>query len=65
LRANGVIFRDFVRYYYRRRYIAVGRIEAAMTARAVRAAERSLADEVIRKRSTATSIRQALPDRCG
>jgi len=52
LRANiGVIFQDFVRYYFTAAdNIAVGRIEARDDrARIVRAAERSLADEVIRK----------------
>ena len=52
LRANiGVIFQDFVRYYFTAAdNIAVGRIEAREDrARIVRAAERSLADEVIRK----------------
>jgi len=52
LRANiGVIFQDFVRYYFSAAdNIAVGRIEARDDrARIVRAAERSLADEVIRK----------------
>jgi len=52
LRANiGVIFQDFVRYYFTAAdNIAVGRIEARDDrARIVRAAERSLADDVIRK----------------
>jgi ATP-binding cassette subfamily B protein len=52
LRANiGVIFQDFVRYYFTAAdNIAVGRIEARDDrARIVGAAERSLADEVIRK----------------
>ena len=52
LRANiGVIFQDFVRYHFTAAdNIAVGRIEARDDrARIVRAAERSLADEVIRK----------------
>jgi ATP-binding cassette subfamily B protein len=52
LRANiGVIFQDFVRYQFTAAdNIAVGRIEARDDrARIVRAAERSLADEVIRK----------------
>ena len=52
LRANiGVIFQDFVRYYFTAAdNIAVGRIEARDDrARIVVAAERSLADEVIRK----------------
>ena len=52
LRANiGVIFQDFVRYYFTAAdNIAVGRIEARDDrARIVAAAERSLADEVIRK----------------
>jgi ATP-binding cassette, subfamily B, bacterial len=52
LRANiGVIFQDFVRYFFTAAdNIAVGRIEARDDrARIVRAAERSLADEVIRK----------------
>jgi ATP-binding cassette subfamily B protein len=52
LRANiGVIFQDFVRYHLTAaENIAVGRIEArGDRARIVAAAERSLADEVIRK----------------
>ena len=52
LRANiGVIFQDFVRYHLTAAdNIAVGRIEAREDrARIVAAAERSLADEVIRK----------------
>ena len=52
LRANiGVIFQDFVRYHFTAAdNIAVGRIEARDDrARIVTAAERSLADEVIRK----------------
>jgi ATP-binding cassette subfamily B protein len=52
LRANiGVIFQDFVRYHFTAAdNIAVGRIEARDDrARIVAAAERSLADEVIRK----------------
>jgi ATP-binding cassette, subfamily B, bacterial len=52
LRANiGVIFQDFVRYHFTAAdNIAVGRIEArADRGRIVAAAERSLADEVIRK----------------
>jgi ATP-binding cassette, subfamily B, bacterial len=52
LRANiGVIFQDFVRYHLTAaENIAVGRIEARHDrARIVAAAERSLADEVIRK----------------
>ncbi len=52
LRANiGVIFQDFVRYHLTAaENIAVGRIEARDDrARIVAAAERSLADEVIRK----------------
>jgi len=52
LRANiGVIFQDFVRYFFTAAdNIAVGRIEARDDRpRIVRAAERSLADEVIRK----------------
>jgi len=52
LRANiGVIFQDFVRYHFTAAdNIAVGRIEARDDhARVVAAAERSLADEVIRK----------------
>jgi ATP-binding cassette, subfamily B, bacterial len=52
LRANiGVIFQDFVRYFFTAAdNIAVGRIEArGDRARIVRAAERGLADEVIRK----------------
>jgi ATP-binding cassette subfamily B protein len=52
LRANvGVIFQDFVRYQFTAAdNIAVGRIEARDDrARIVAAAERSLADEVIRK----------------
>jgi ATP-binding cassette subfamily B protein len=52
LRANiGVIFQDFVRYHLTAAdNIAVGRIEArGDRARIVAAAERSLADEVIRK----------------
>jgi ATP-binding cassette subfamily B protein len=52
LRANtGVIFQDFVRYHFTAAdNIAVGRIERrADRARIVAAAERSLADEVIRK----------------
>ena len=52
LRANiGVIFQDFVRYNFTAaENIAVGRIEARDDrARIVAAAERSLADEVIRK----------------
>ena len=52
LRANiGVIFQDFVRYHFTAAdNIAVGRIEARDDrARIVEAAERSLADEVIRK----------------
>ena len=52
LRANiGVIFQDFVRYHFSAAdNIAVGRIEARDDrARIVEAAERSLADEVIRK----------------
>jgi ATP-binding cassette, subfamily B, bacterial len=51
-RANiGVIFQDFVRYHFTAsENIAVGRIEARDDrARIVAAAERSLADEVIRK----------------
>jgi ATP-binding cassette subfamily B protein len=53
LRANiGVIFQDFVRYHLTAaENIAVGRIEARDDrARIAAAAERSLADEVIRKR---------------
>jgi len=52
MRANiGVIFQDFVRYHFTAAdNIAVGRIEARDDrARIVAAAERSLADEVIRK----------------
>jgi ATP-binding cassette, subfamily B, bacterial len=52
VRANiGVIFQDFVRYHFTAAdNIAVGRIEARDDrARIVAAAERSLADEVIRK----------------
>ena len=52
IRANiGVIFQDFVRYHFTAAdNIAVGRIEARDDrARIVAAAERSLADEVIRK----------------
>jgi ATP-binding cassette, subfamily B, bacterial len=52
VRANiGVIFQDFVRYHFTAAdNIAVGRIEARDDrARIVTAAERSLADEVIRK----------------
>jgi ATP-binding cassette subfamily B protein len=52
IRANiGVIFQDFVRYHFTAAdNIAVGRIEAREDrARIVTAAERSLADEVIRK----------------
>jgi ATP-binding cassette, subfamily B, bacterial len=52
MRANiGVIFQDFVRYHFTAAdNIAVGRIEARDDrARVVVAAERSLADEVIRK----------------
>ena len=52
LRANiGVIFQDFVRYHFTAAdNIAVGRIEErGDRARIVEAAERSLADEVIRK----------------
>jgi ATP-binding cassette subfamily B protein len=52
IRANiGVIFQDFVRYHFTAAdNIAVGRIEARHDrARIVAAAERSLADEVIRK----------------
>src|SRR5512139_2544596 len=52
LRANiGVIFQDFVRYHFTAAdNIAVGRIEARDDrARIVAAAERSLADEVIRR----------------
>jgi ATP-binding cassette subfamily B protein len=52
LRANiGVIFQDFVRYHFTAAdNIAVGRIEAREDrARIVAAAERGLADEVIRK----------------
>src|ERR1700716_2786269 len=52
MRANiGVIFQDFVRYHFTAAdNIAVGRIEARNDrARIVAAAERSLADEVIRK----------------
>jgi ATP-binding cassette, subfamily B, bacterial len=52
LRANiGVIFQDFVRYHFTAAdNIAVGRIEARDDrARIVAAAERSLADEVVRK----------------
>ena len=52
LRSNvGVIFQDFVRYHFTAAdNIAVGRIEARDDrARIVAAAERSLADEVIRK----------------
>ena len=52
IRANiGVIFQDFVRYHFTAAdNIAVGRIEARNAhARIVAAAERSLADEVIRK----------------
>ena len=52
MRANiGVIFQDFVRYHFTAAdNIAVGRIEARdHRARIVAAAERSLADEVIRK----------------
>jgi ATP-binding cassette subfamily B protein len=52
MRANiGVIFQDFVRYHFTAAdNIAVGRIEARDNrARIVAAAERSLADEVIRK----------------
>ena len=52
IRANiGVIFQDFVRYHFTAAdNIAVGRIEARHNrARIVAAAERSLADEVIRK----------------
>jgi ATP-binding cassette, subfamily B, bacterial len=52
MRANiGVIFQDFVRYHFTAAdNIAVGRIEArGDRARIVAAAERSLADEVIRK----------------
>ncbi len=52
MRANiGVIFQDFVRYHFTAAdNIAVGRIEARDDrARIVGAAERSLADEVIRK----------------
>jgi ATP-binding cassette subfamily B protein len=52
IRANiGVIFQDFVRYHFTAAdNIAVGRIEARHDrARIVRAAERSLADEVIRR----------------
>jgi len=52
LRANiGVIFQDFMRYHFTAAdNIAVGRIEARDDrARIVAAAERSLADEVIRK----------------
>ena len=52
IRANiGVIFQDFVRYHFTAAdNIAVGRIEARDDrARIVTAAERSLADEVIRK----------------
>jgi ATP-binding cassette subfamily B protein len=52
LRANvGVIFQDFVRYHFTAAdNIAIGRIEARDDrARIVAAAERSLADEVIRK----------------
>ena len=52
IRANiGVIFQDFVRYHFTAAdNIAVGRIEARDDrARIVEAAERSLADEVIRK----------------
>jgi len=52
IRANiGVIFQDFVRYHFTAAdNIAVGRIEARNDrARIIAAAERSLADEVIRK----------------
>jgi ATP-binding cassette, subfamily B, bacterial len=52
MRANiGVIFQDFVRYHFTAAdNIAVGRIEARDDrARIVAAAERSLADEVVRK----------------
>ena len=52
MRANiGVIFQDFVRYHFTAAdNIAVGRIEARNDrARIVAAAERSLADEVVRK----------------
>ena len=52
IRSNiGVIFQDFVRYHFTAAdNIAVGRIEARDDrARIVAAAERSLADEVIRK----------------
>ena len=52
IRANiGVIFQDFVRYFFTAAdNIAVGRIAARDDrARIIRAAERSLADEVIRK----------------
>ena len=60
LRANiGVIFQDFMRYSFTAAdNIAVGRIEARDDrARIIESAERSLADEVIRK--TARAIRPA------